>query len=88
LRVGHNGDKRLQTVKSEGSSDTFRRGEWEREIRGNVPNLGKASGTALAPLLINKLEHMLKPMFSTNVHRTRIPVVKNGSRIEVACRIT
>ena len=47
LRVRHNGDKRLQTVKSEGSGDSFRRGEWEREIRGNVPNLGKAGGTAL-----------------------------------------
>ena len=47
LRVRHNGDKRLQTVKSEWSGNSFRRGEWEREIRGNVPNLGKAGGTAL-----------------------------------------
>jgi triphosphatase len=51
LRVRHNGDKRFQTVKSEGSGDSFRRGEWEREIRGNVPNLRKTPGTALAPLL-------------------------------------
>jgi len=83
LRVRHNGDKRLQTVKSEGSGDSFRRGEWEREIRGNVPNLRKTPGTALAPLLI-KLKRRLKPIFATNVHRTRIPVFKNGSRIEVA----
>ena len=84
LRVRHNGDKRLQTVKSEGSGDPFRRGEWEREIRGNVPNLRKAPGTAPASLLINKLKLRLKPIFATNVHRTRIPVFKNGSRIEVA----
>ena len=42
LRVRHNGDKRLQTVKSEGSGGSFRRGEWEREIRGNVPSFRKA----------------------------------------------
>src|SRR3974377_2414271 len=83
LRVRHNGDKRFQTVKSEGSGDSFRRGEWEREIRGNVPNLRKTPGTALAPLLI-KLKRRLKPIFATNVHRTKIPVFKNGSRIEVA----
>src|ERR1700733_8561967 len=80
LRVRHNGDKRLQTVKSEGSGRSFRRGEWEREIRGNVPNLRKAPGTALAPLLTNKLKRRLKPIFATNVRRTRIPVFKNGSR--------
>jgi triphosphatase len=84
LRVRHNGDKRLQTVKSEGSGGSFRRGEWEREIRGNVPDLRKAPGTALAPLLTNRLKRRLKPIFATNVHRTRIPVFKNGSRIEVA----
>jgi triphosphatase len=84
LRVRHNGDKRLQTVKSEGSGRSFRRGEWEREIRGNVPNLRKAPGIALAPLLTNKLQRRLKPIFATNVHRIRIPAFKNGSRIEVA----
>src|SRR3974377_2183380 len=84
LRVRRNGDKRLQTVKFEGTNGSFRRGEWECEIKGNVPCLGKAAGTALAPLLINKLKRRLKPIFATNVHRTRIPVFKNGSRIEVA----
>ena len=49
LRVRHNGDKRLQTVKSEGSDGSFRRGEWECEIKGNVPDLRKVPGTALAP---------------------------------------
>ena len=84
LRVRHDGDKRLQTVKSEGSGDSFRRGEWERKMRGNVPNLGKAPRTAQAPLLIDKFKRSLKPIFATNVHRTKIPVFKNGSRIEVA----
>jgi len=84
LRVRHNGDKRLQTVKSEGSDGSFRRGEWEREIKGNVPDLRKAPGTALAPLLTKRLKRRLKPIFATSVHRTSIPVSKNGSRIEVA----
>jgi triphosphatase len=84
LRVRHNGDKRLQTVKSEGPDGSFRRGEWEREIKGNVPDLRKAPGTALAPLLTKKLKRRLKPIFATSVHRTSIPVSKNGSRIEVA----
>ena len=50
----------------------------------DVPNLRKAQGTALAPLLTNKLKRRLKPIFATHVHRTSIPVFKNGSRIEVA----
>jgi inorganic triphosphatase YgiF len=84
LRVRHNGDRRFQTVKSEGSGDSFRRGEWEREIKGNIPNLSKAPDTALAPLLTNKLKRRLKPIFATKVRRTRIPVFKGGSHIEVA----
>jgi triphosphatase len=84
LRVRHNGDKRLQTVKFEGIDGSFRRGEWECEIKGNVPNLRTAPGTALAPLLTKKLRRRLKPIFATRVHRTSIPVSKNRSRIEVA----
>jgi len=84
LRVRHNGDKRLQTIKFERSGGSFRRGEWEREIKGKVPDLHKAPGTALAPLLTKKLKRSLKPIFATGVHRTSIPVSKNGSRIELA----
>src|SRR6516164_9578686 len=71
LRVRHDGDKRLQTVKFEESGGFFRRDEWEREIKGNVPNLGKAPRTAQAPLLIEKFKRSLKPIFATNVHRTK-----------------
>ena len=34
LRVRHNGDNRLQTIKSGGAANSFRRGEWEHEIQG------------------------------------------------------
>jgi triphosphatase len=84
LRVRHNGAKRLQTIKSGGSNGSFRRGEWEHEINADVPNLRKAQGTPLAPLLTKKLKRRLKPIFETRVHRTSLPVCKNGSRIEMA----
>jgi triphosphatase len=83
LRVRHNGDKRLQTVKSGGLVNSFRRGEWEHQIRGDVPNLRKAQDTALAALLTKKLKRTLKPIFETRIHRTSVPVRRNRSRIEV-----
>src|ERR1700686_2891040 len=45
LRVRHNGDKFLQTIKSVGSTGSSRRGEWEHKIKGDAPNLRKAHGT-------------------------------------------
>ena len=84
LRVRHNGAKCLQTIKSGGLAASFRRGEWEHEIKGDVPNLRKARDTALAPLLTKKLKRRLKPVFETHIHRTSVPVRKNGTRIEVA----
>jgi triphosphatase len=83
LRVRHNGGNRLQTVKSGGLANSFRRGEWEHQIQGDVPNLRKAQDTALAPLLTKKLKRRLKPIFETRIHRTSVPVRRNGSRIEV-----
>ena len=84
LRIRRNGKKRLQTVKSQGADGSFRRGEWENEIKGDVPDLRKVQGTALEPLLTKKLKHKLIPVFETRVCRTVGPVRRNGSRIEVA----
>jgi inorganic triphosphatase YgiF len=84
LRVRHNGKKRLQTIKAEGLGGSFRRGEWQHEIKADTPNLQKAHGTPLAPLLSKKLKRKLKPIFKTRVHRISIPIRKNRSRIEVA----
>jgi triphosphatase len=84
LRVRRHGDKFLQTIKSGGSNGSFKRGEWEHEIKGAVPNLREAHGTPLAPLLTKKLKRRLKPVFETRVHRTSLPIRKNGSRIEMA----
>ena len=49
LRVRQNGAKCLQTIKSGGLAGSFKRGEWEHETKGDVPNLRKARDTALAP---------------------------------------
>ena len=84
LRVRHNGAKRLQTIKSGGSNGSYSRGEWEHEIKGDVPNLRKAGDTPLEPLLTKKLKRSLKPVFQTHIHRTSVPVRKNGTRMEVA----
>jgi triphosphatase len=84
LRVRHNGAKCLQTIKSGGLAGSFRRGEWEHETKGDVPNLRKVRDTALSPLLTKKLKRGLKPVFETHIHRTSVPVRKNGTLIEVA----
>jgi hypothetical protein len=45
VRVRHNGDKRVQTIKSGGLANSFKRGEWEQEIKGDFPNLRRANLT-------------------------------------------
>ncbi len=63
---------------------SFKRGEWEHEIKGIAPNLRKAKDAALAPLLTKKLKRELKPVFETRIHRTTIPVRQGRTIIEVA----
>jgi len=60
LRVRHNGEQFLQTIKSVGSNGAFKRGEWEHKIKGDLPDLRKTHGTPLAPLLSKKLKRRLK----------------------------
>lgn len=84
LRVRHNGRERIQNIKSNASQGSFTRGEWEHQISADVPDLHKARGTALAPLLTKKLKRNLGPIFETCIRRTSAPVRRNGSRIEVA----
>jgi triphosphatase len=84
LRIRRDGRKRLQTIKSQGADGSFRRGEWENEIKGDVPDLRKVQGTALEPLLTKRLKRKLMPVFETRVRRIIAPVGRNGRRIEVA----
>jgi triphosphatase len=84
LRVRRQGRRYLQTIKSNGNSGIFQRDEWETEIAGKEPDLSKASGTALEPLLSNKVRRRLKPLFETRIHRTAYPVVSDGHAIAVS----
>jgi inorganic triphosphatase YgiF len=56
LRVRRQGVKFLQTIKSGGTNGSFRRREWEHELKRAVPNFRKARGTPLTPLLTKKLK--------------------------------
>lgn len=85
LRVRKAGKKRLQTIKTISDGISFRRGEWERELDSNEPDLRSARGTPLHPLISKKLKRDLKPIFATHVHRTFIPLrPRNGSLVELA----
>jgi triphosphatase len=83
LRVRREGRRYTQTIKSNGSAGVFERDEWETEIPSKEPDLGKAGGTALEPLLSKKLRRGLKPLFETRVRRTVYPVSNAAHAIAV-----
>ena len=82
LRVRHSGDRYVQAIKVAGNGRLLERDEWESEIAGEMPELDRARGTALEPLLSNKLRRRLKPLFETRVRRTTYPLV-NGAQAVV-----
>ncbi|HUO97160.1 MAG TPA: CHAD domain-containing protein [Rhizomicrobium sp.] len=83
LRVRHAGRKRIQTVKTAGDGG-FARGEWESEVRTDLPDLAAAGDSPLAKLAGGKLQKKLKPVFETSVMRTAIPLRIGGSEVEIA----
>jgi inorganic triphosphatase YgiF len=83
LRIRQTGDKYIQTIKSAPGAQ-FGRGEWETEVEGNTPDLGKIDGTPLECLASKSLRRKLKPIFETSVHRTTVPVRTGRSEIELA----
>jgi triphosphatase len=80
LRVRHVGDRYIQTIKSDDAS-LFERGECEREIEGDRPDLRQADTSALKPLRIKKLRKRLRPVFETRVRRTTYPLTRGDSDI-------
>ena len=70
LRVRRVGGRYIQTIKASGNSAPFERDEWEGEIGGEEPDLSLAKGTALEPILTDKLRRRLAPLFETRVRRT------------------
>ena len=72
LRVRQAGKKHIQTIKTATNGVAIGRGEWEKRIDGNRPDLRAARGTPLQDLLSKKLRRELDAVFSSHVHR---PVV-------------
>ena len=83
LRVRSEGEGHVQTVKS-AVDGRFGRGEREVPIEGDAPDLKKLDGSPLGEVASKKLRRKLKPVFATSVHRTRLPIQTNGSRLELA----
>jgi len=84
LRVRRTGDGYIQTIKASGNTRLFERDEWESEIEGETPDLRFARGTALEPLLDDKLCRGLKPIFETRVERTVYPLENGQEAIALA----
>lgn len=84
LRVRQMGKQRIQTIKALNGSDPSQRAEWETEIKGVRPDLSKAAGTALEPLLEKKVRGALEPVFETRIARTAFPLHFGRSDIRVA----
>ncbi|MBV8747645.1 MAG: CHAD domain-containing protein [Xanthobacteraceae bacterium] len=85
LRVRRNGRHRLQTIKAEEANSLSTRGEWEREVRSDTPDLQAAQDTPAAKLLSKKkIQHRIRPVFETRVNRIVYPIKLGESMIEVA----
>jgi inorganic triphosphatase YgiF len=84
LRVRQAGKKRIQTIKTTANGVAVARGEWEKRIDGNEPDLRAARGTPLQRLLSKRLKRNLNAVFSTHVHRTVVPLRPGNSRVELA----
>jgi triphosphatase len=86
LRVRHIDKKHVQTIKTiqKGRRGPLGRDEWEHEVGGARPDLKLAEGTALAPLVGEKLRRKLRPVFETVVERVTLPVHSGGSDVEIA----
>jgi triphosphatase len=85
LRVRHNGDKRIQTVKAANNgAGYFERSEWEQVIEGNRPDLTLVKDTALGAILVNEADKALQPVFETRIKRTAYHLNGNGTDVVMA----
>lgn len=85
LRVRHDGDRRIQTIKSDAldSVGLFDRSEWEHEIEGDLPALDLS-----APPLVDTFHGAdalpVEPVFTSKVTRTSMIIATDTAEIEVA----
>lgn len=87
LRIRHIGRRRIQTIKTMGEqqSGASVRGEWEREIAGDRPDLSTLAPDDLARLFGDGAPAQdLQPIFSTEVRRTTYRLGDGDWEIELA----
>ena len=83
LRVRHDGDRRIQTVKVDASrgAGLFDRPECEFEIEGDTPDLDDAR-SELAARFGKKVMKRIRPVFRSDVTRTKMLAVVDDAAIE------
>lgn len=84
LRIRTSDGKRVQTIKTESklAASLFARGEWEREVSSDVPELGDAP-LLVGDTLSSKQAHKLAPAFTVEVNRTSVIHASGRDRIEL-----
>ncbi len=81
LRIRRIGERRIQTIKTEGANaaSLFARGEWEQDVDSDQPQLAD-----VAALLGDALrERQPQPIFTVAVNRTSIVHIDGANRIEL-----
>ena len=85
LRVRHDGEKRVQTIKSaDPGVGLFERSEWEQAIEDDQPDISGVKDTALGQILTDEVGKELKPVFETRIERTAYHLNGNGADIILA----
>jgi inorganic triphosphatase YgiF len=85
LRVRHDGDKHVQTIKSADSGvGLFERSEWEKTISDDRPDISDVKDTALGEILADQVGKELRPLFETRIERTAYHLNGNGADVILA----
>jgi inorganic triphosphatase YgiF len=89
LRVRHDGERRVQTIKAEkGDRQGYARGEWEKELAGDQPELSDLpdAGEASRLLAGAAVRESLVPVFETDFERSEW-LLDLGKGTEVICTL-
>ena len=86
LRIRHDGQRRIQTLKipSAGGGELHRYGEIETVLEGDRPDLSVVGNSLPRLLPLGRLRGRLLPVFHTEFERRTMLVTMKGARIEVA----
>jgi triphosphatase len=86
LRVRQIGTRRIQTLKLAAAPEdgVIARREWECEVAGDLPDLRDIDDRHVRKLLDGDIADRLSPIFVTEIKRSTMPLVLDGSAIELA----